>query len=77
MRRHAPILPTHLPLLGAAGARRCFPAWIESEDGAPSLNPPAATVLPRVRAALPLRRVVSRAAAPSPQRRTSDARRLR
>jgi len=71
-----------MPLLtvSSVGSRRYFPAWIESDSGVPALQFSAGIVLPRVRAALPLRRVIVSAAssvASSLNRRLSDARRLR
>jgi hypothetical protein len=68
-----------MPLLTllTVGPRRYFPAWIESDDGVPALNVGGRVVLPRVRAALPLRRVLTAAATATLNRRTSDARRLR
>ncbi len=79
MRRTARISPTHMPLLtlSTVGPRRYFPAWIESEDGVPALTVGRTVVLPRVRAALPLRRVITAALTVTLNRKTSDARRLR
>lgn len=66
-----------MPLLTASsiGSRRCFPAWFESDDGVPAPQYGAGGVLPRVRAALPLRRVI--AVATTLSRNLSHARRLR
>jgi hypothetical protein len=66
-----------LTTISTVGHRRHFPAWIESDDGVPALALGNAIVLPRVRAALPLRRVLSTALSTSSSRKLSDARRLR
>jgi hypothetical protein len=62
--------------ISTVGHRRHFPAWIESDDGVPALTLGNAVVLPRVRAALPLRRVVTAFSA-TVSRKPSDARRPR
>lgn len=66
-----------LPTLANVGHRRYFPAWIESDDGVPALTMGGTVVLPRVRAALPLRRVFAAALSITFNRKASDARRLR
>jgi hypothetical protein len=64
--------------ISTVGHRRHFPAWIESDDGVPALALAGTIVLPRVRAALPLRRVLANAlSSASASRKPSDARRLR
>lgn len=64
--------------ISTVGHRRHFPAWIESDDGVPALALGSTIVLPRVRAALPLRRVLSSALSTAvSSRKSSDARRLR
>jgi hypothetical protein len=67
-----------MPLLtvSSVGPRRYFPAWIDSDSGVSALQLGAGIVLPRVRAALPLRRVII-SAATTLNRQLSDARRLR
>jgi hypothetical protein len=79
MRRTTRISPTPMLLLtpSTVGPRRYFPAWIESEDRVPALTVGSTVVLPRVRAALPLRRVITAALTVTLNRKTSDARRLR
>jgi len=78
MRKATRVSPTHMPLLTVAsvGTRRYFPAWIDSDSGVSALHLSAGIVLPRVRAALPLRRVMA-SAATTLNRKLSDARRLR
>jgi hypothetical protein len=66
-----------LPTLSNVGPRRYFPAWIDSDSGVPALHVGGTSVLPRVRAALPLRRVFIAALSLTIDRRMSDARRLR
>jgi hypothetical protein len=56
MRKHTRITATRLSPASALGRRKYFPAWVDAAEGTPVL-PVAAVVLPRVRAALPLRRV--------------------
>ncbi len=67
-----------MPLLtvSSVGTRRYFPAWIDSDSSVSALQLGAGIVLPRVRAALPLRRVIA-SAATTFNRSLSDARRLR
>ncbi len=79
MRKTTRISPTPMPLLtlSTVGSRRHFPAWIESDDHVPALTVGGTVVLPRVRAALPLRRVITAAVTLTVNRRTTDARRLR
>jgi len=78
MRKSYRVSPTHMPLLtvSSVGPRRYFPAWIDSDSGVSALQLGAGVVLPRVRAALPLRRVIA-SAATAFNRSLSDARRLR
>ena len=66
-----------LTTVSTVGHRRHFPAWIESDDGVPALMLGNAIVLPRVRAALPLRRVITASLSAPASRKPSDARRLR
>ena len=66
-----------LPTLSNVGHRRYFPAWIESDDGVPALTMAGTSVLPRVRAALPLRQVFAAAVSITFHRKKSNARRLR
>ncbi len=68
-------MPLHT--LSNVGHRRYFPAWIESDSGVPALSLGGTAVLPRVRAALPLRQVFAAALSVTLKRKTSDARRLR
>jgi hypothetical protein len=81
MRRPAPPAPPPMQLLTIPNvdSRRFFPAWIESDDHVPALQFRPGMVLPRVRAALPLRRVIAAATtvATTLKGKPSDARRLR
>lgn len=52
----------------ATEPRRRFPAWIDAAEGEVSLSPVDATVTPRVRDGLVLRRVAKR-----PSKKTSKA----
>jgi|GEM_PF-6375889 len=72
MRKTARISPTRMPLLTSSSSRRYFPAWIDSDDNAAGVDFGGSVVLPRLRAALPLRRVFSLKALAA--RRQSDAR---
>jgi hypothetical protein len=82
MRKSARISSTRraILLVSSVGPRRYFPAWIDSDDRLPSpVVVGAVSVLPRVRASLPLRRVTTAAVEfdSTSNRRLSDARRLR
>ncbi len=81
MRKTARIAPKRMPLLTASiiGPRRYFPAWIDSDDAAPKLALSGGVVLSRVRAALPLRRVLAAAVAKvtARKRKSPDAHRVR
>ncbi|HWA09699.1 MAG TPA: hypothetical protein VG838_09635 [Opitutaceae bacterium] len=70
-------LTMDLPANPSIGPRRYFPAWIDSDSGVPALNARGPAVLPRVRAALPLRQVFVAALSLTLSRKTSDARRMR
>jgi len=67
-----------MPILtvSSVGSRRYFPAWIDSDSGVSPLQLGAGVVIPRLRASLPLRRVIV-SAATTLNRKLSDARRLR
>jgi hypothetical protein len=79
MRKSVRISPTLVPLLTVSNVdrRRSFPAWIESDDPVPALTLGGTVVLPRIRAALPLRRVILAAVSITLNRRMPDAHRLR
>jgi hypothetical protein len=67
-------MPLHT--VSSVGSRRFFPAWIDSDSGTSALHLSVEPVPFRVRAALPLRRVIA-AATSTFNRKLSDARRLR
>jgi hypothetical protein len=67
-------MPIHT--VSSVGSRRFFPAWIDSDSGSSALHLGATPIPFRVRAALPLRRVMA-AATTTFNSKLSDARRLR
>ncbi len=78
MRKAPRISSTRMPLLlltsSHIGIRRYFPAWIDSDDGASAVELGVSIVLPRLRAALPLRPVRVAAKAHAFKRLSTDAR---
>lgn len=79
MRKSLRIFRARLPIAKGASVRKYFPAWIDSDDHTPVVASSSVVVLPRVRAALPLRQVCvkSDAAAVGSKTKLCDARRVR
>ena len=77
MRKAPRIFSARMPLLKVTSpaTRRYFPAWIDSDDAASAVGLGVSIVLPRLRAALPLRPVCVAAKAHPSQRLSTDARR--